>query len=84
MNAKIHITDDQLNRIFESDSEQYEKGRKALHLLKQGAISGDRFLRLISNYKGQSLNKFTRHCAEVANARLRSGWAAVNAREVAL
>ncbi len=81
--ACIPLSNTERDEIFESDPEAMAKARNALALVRARKIDGVRFLRLVANYKGEALSRFSRHCAEVAQARLRSGWQAVNARRVA-
>ena len=80
----IPLSQAERDEVFENDAEAMAKARTALELVRARKIDGVRFLRLMDNYKGLALARFTRHCAEIARNRIRSGWVAVNAREVAL
>lgn len=82
MKVAIPMNDFDKNEVFERDPVAWSKARAALALVREGKIDGHRFLRLVSNYKGEALARFARHCAEVAQHRLSSGWAAGNARFV--
>lgn len=62
----IPLNDEERNEIFEADPEACARAREALRLVRAGTISGPRFLRLMSNYRGLALERFVRRCVELA------------------
>ena len=62
----IPLSDHERNKIFEADVEAYGRAQEAFGLMRRGLISGRRFLRLLSNYRGLALERFARRCVRLA------------------
>lgn len=80
--CRIPLTDAERAEIFENDAEAFQRGRRALGLLRAGQISGEQFIRTMADCQGQALSRFASDCARIARQRLSSGWAAANAQHV--
>lgn len=76
----IPLSDHERNQVFESDPEAVARGREALRLVRTGQISRPKFIRLLSNCRGEALARFARCCADIARHQLADGWASGGSR----
>ena len=81
--VSIPLSPEERNEVFEIDGEAVAKALHALALVRSKQISGERFLRVLANCRGEALARFTKATAELARARLQNRRAEVPARYLA-